>query len=264
MVMKTVRMLIMSCIILGSLLMLPNAIYAAHKQEVIDEVDLFSDKEVKQLQNLAEKYGAKRDISYYIITIDDPGSGNVEDYTDAYYDDEIKTGDEEVDTIMLVIDMKNREVDIGGFGSMHQYLDDARVDMIHDEIGADLSDGNYFAAMKEFLKTSYDYSGYKIGANPQNPFYNIFVQLLVAIVIGAGIVWGMVHNAGGKVTTNRRTYEDSERSQLLQRHDRYIRTSVTKRRKPKPKSGGGGGSGGGGRGRMTSGGSMRSGGSRGF
>lgn len=249
---------------LSWLMFVPKGMSAAHKQLVMDEANLFSKDELASLQSQAEKYGNKRDISYYIITIEDAGSGGVEDYTDTFYHEEVKTGDKEVDAIMVVIDMKNRRVDIGGFGRMHEHLNDDRVDMVHDKIGADLSKGDYYDAMETFLKTSYQYSGYKLHANPQNPFYNTFVQLLVAVVIGASIVWAMVHQRGGKVTTTRRTYENIKRSKVIQKRDRYIRTSVTKRRKPKQSSSGGGGGGRGGGGRMTSGGSMRSGGSRGF
>jgi|SRR5699024_2366173 len=264
MVKKKTNLYIVVLLFLLTMIAFPSDAFAdSHKQVVIDEAGLFTEKEISALEKQAEKYGEKRDLSYYIITIDDPGSGTVEDYTDNFYDEKIKTTDDEVDTIMLVIDMKNRKVDIGGFGRMVEYLNDQRVDMVHDAIGADLTDGNYVKAMETFLKTSYKYSGFKPQANPKNPFYNTFVQLIIAIVIGAGIVWMMVSNAGGKVTTNRRTYEDSKRSKVIRKRDRYIRTSVTKRRKPKKSSSSGGRRGGGG-GRMTSGGSRRSGGSRGF
>src|SRR5690625_3343354 len=85
--------------------------------------------------------------------------------------------------------------------------------------------------MEIFLNSLFKYIGFKANENPQNPLYNIFVLLLLAVIVGAGIVWGMVHNAGGKVTTNRRTYENSDQSKILRHRDRYIRTSVTKRRK---------------------------------
>lgn len=247
-----------------SFLLLPTVIQAEPEQVIIDEADLFSESEIDSLQALADKYGEKRDTSYYIITLDDPGSGDVEDYTDNFYHEEIQTDDEEVDLIILVIDMENRKVDIGGFGKMTEYLDDDRIEMIHDKIGSDLSDGNYYDAMETHLKLSYKYSGFKPNANPQNPLYNIFVQLLIAIVLGSAIVWGMVRQTGGEVTTSRRTYEDTNRSNVLRKRDRYIRRSVTKRRRPKQNKSSGGGRGRSSGGRMTSGGSMRSGGSRKF
>src|SRR5690625_517217 len=246
------------------ILLLPHVVSAAHEQKVIDEANLFSEEEKASLTTLAEKNGAKRGVSYYIITTEDTGSGDVEDYTDNFYHEEIKIDDEEVDAIVLTIDMLNREVDIAGFGTMADFLNDERVDMVQDNIAPHLTDSSYYHAMETFLTSSFKYSGFKPNANPQNPLYNIFVQLLLAVIVGAGIVWGMVHNAGGKVTTNRRTYENSDQSKILRHRDRYIRTSVTKRRKPKPKSSSGGGRSGRGGGRMTSGGSRRSGGKRSF
>jgi len=245
-------------------LLLPYSVSAEAAYKVIDDAQLFSKEEIDSLTTLAEKKGKKREISYYILTTEDTGSGDIEDFTDQFYHAEIQTDDKEVDAIVLAIDMKHREVDIGGFGEMADYLSDERVDMVHDDIANDLSSGSYYKAMETFLDSSYKYSGFKLDANPKNPLYNIFVQLLLAIIVGGGIVWSMVNQAGGKVTTNRRTYENSNQSKVLRHRDRYIRTSVTKRRNPKQNNSSGGGRSGRGGGRMTSGGSRRSGGKRGF
>ena len=77
------------------------------------------------------------------------------------------------------------------------------------------------------------------------PIYlRAWVQLVVALVIGGIVVGGMAASNGGTMTVNANTYLDERYSGIRARRDDYIRTSVTKRRKPQEtrSSGGGGGS----------------------
>lgn len=53
----------------------------------------------------------------------------------------------------------------------------------------------------------------------------------------------MTYRSGGRVTVNRATYEDSSNSSVIDRQDRYIRTTVTKRKIEKNNNNGGGGGG---------------------
>src|SRR5690625_7889818 len=111
--------------------------------------------------------------------------------------------------------MLNREVDIAGFGTMADFLNDERVDMVQDNIAPHLTDGSYYHAMETFLTSSFKYSGFKPNANPQNPLYNIFVQSLLAVIVVAALVWGLVHNAGEHLTPNRRPYENRDTQNIL-------------------------------------------------
>ncbi|MNC75575.1 hypothetical protein D3C75_1271320 [compost metagenome] len=81
------------------------------------------------------------------------------------------------------------------------------------------------------------------------------------MVIGGIVVGIMAYNSGGRVTVNRATYEDSGASSVVDRGDRYIRTTVTKTKIEKNNNNGGGGGGGGG---TTRGGHSHSGSSRSF
>ena len=75
----------------------------------------------------------------------------------------------------------------------------------------------------------------------------ILIELVIAIVVGLIAIAIMVGNAGGKNTTNCNTYLDPTNSRVLAKRDRYIRTSVNKRKIEKSdsssSSGGGGGGG---------------------
>ena len=77
------------------------------------------------------------------------------------------------------------------------------------------------------------------------PIYlRAWVQLIAALIIGGIAVSVMAVKSGGVMTVNADTYLDSRYSGIRARRDDYIRTSVTKRKKPKPSEGGGSSGGG--------------------
>jgi uncharacterized protein len=219
---------------------------AATKQNVYDSASLLTDEEVAQLEDMANKYGAKRETAFIILTIADPLGKDIVDYTEDFYDEKALGYDKpHGNTAILTIDMKNRDVYLAGFYKAEQYLDDSRLDLIREKITPDLTDGNYYKAFQSFMETSSKYMGIRPGVNPDNPMFNLWVQLLISIGI-AGIVVGlMVYSSGGKVTVNDRTYMDASNSKVLDRRDAYVRKTVTRQRKPSNNNNNGGGGGGG-------------------
>jgi len=105
------------------------------------------------------------------------------------------------------------------------------------------------------MQTVDKYMGYEPGVNPDNPLFNVWVQLGASCLIGGIIVAAMVIRSGGRITITRRTYEDANTSGILDRRDQYIRTTVTKQKIQRQESSGSGGGGGG----TTSGGHSHSG-----
>ncbi|MNJ65394.1 hypothetical protein D3C77_614040 [compost metagenome] len=143
--------------------------------------------------------------------------------------------------------MKNRDVYLAGFYKAEQYLDDGRLDQIRSKITPNLSSGDYRLAFEKYIKTAHKYMGFKPGVNPDNPLFNLGFQLIAALVVGGIVVGVMTYRSGGRVTVNRRTYEDANASGIVDRQDQYLRTTTTKRkieRNTNSSSGGGGGGGG--------------------
>ncbi len=90
--------------------------------------------------------------------------------------------------------------------------------------------------------------------------FNLWFQIVVSLVIAGIIVGAMAYNSGGRVTVSQGTYMDFSNSKVINRRDNYLRTSVTKTRKPSNNNkSSGGGFGGGGGGGTTSGGHSHSG-----
>lgn len=226
-----------------------TAAAAETKKLIYDEAGLLSAEEYAELNEMANKYGAKRETDMIIITSNNPEDIDVVVMTQDFYD-EMALGYDKPhgNAVILTLDMKNRDVYLAGFYKAEQYLDDDRLDQIRYKITPDLSNGDYKRAFEKYIKTAHKYMGIKPGVNPENPLFSLGFQLIAAVIVG-GLVGGvMTFRTGGRVTVNRRTYEDASTSGIVDRQDQYLRTTTTKRkieRNTSSSSGGGRGGGGG-------------------
>lgn len=225
------------------------------KQRIYDHAKLLSDTEIEKLEKVAVKYSDKRNTEFIIVTVED-SEKDLQIYMDDFYHE--KFGETDVNVAMLGLNMKERDVILSGYSEMHKKLDPDRLTIIREKITPSLSEGDYFTAFESFITLSAKYMQYREGVNPANPLFNTWVQLAIAVGIAAFIVWTMARSVEPKATTTSATYRDMERTKILGKRDRYIRTTVTKRRKPKQSSSGGGRGGGGRSVGRTSGGTMRS------
>ncbi|MCJ8008789.1 TPM domain-containing protein [Lederbergia wuyishanensis] len=240
------------------LILWPFSINAhAAEQKIYDHAGLLNNDQIQRLEALANEYGAKRDTDFIILTTNDADGKDIEDYMGDFYDETAPGYDKpHGNTVILAIDMKKRDVFLAGFKKAEKYLDSSRLDSIRYKITPDLSSGDYEHAFETFIKTSYKYMGFRPGVDPDNLFFNIWFQIICSLGVAGIIVGIMAYNSGGRITINSSTYEDRNKSRVLDKRDVFIRTTTTKRRKPTESSGGGGRGGGGG---FTSGGHSYSG-----
>jgi len=233
----------------------------AEKKLIIDNAKLLTPDQVKELNVLALKYGKDRETDFIIYTTNEEGV-DAKKLTQDFYDEQGPGYDKKHgNAAIMTVDMKNRYMYIAGFYKAKEYIDDSRVEKILDKVYPYATNGDYYGAFKTYLTVAHEYMGIRPGVNPDNILFNIWFQLIVAVVAGVVVVWVMIRNAGGRVTVNRQTYEDQAASGILGRQDQYINTTITKRKIERNSSGGSGGSGGGG---TTSGGHSHSGGGRSF
>lgn len=221
---------------------------APTKTLIYDKANLLSSEEYDELNAMANEYGAKRETDIIIITSNNADNIDVEKMTEDFYDNEAPGYDKSHgNAVILTLDMRNRDVYLAGFYKAEQYLDDGRLDKIRNRITPDLSNGDYKRAFEKYIKTAHKYMGFKPGVNPDNPLFNIWFQLAAAGIFGGIVVSTMAYRSGGRITINRRTYEDASTSGIVDRQDQYLRTTTTKRkieRNTGSSSGGGGGGGG--------------------
>jgi len=235
-------------------MVIPVQIAAAAVDEktlIYDNAKLLTPQEYKELNTMANEYGAKRETDIIIITTNNAENIDIEKMTEDFYDEHAPGYNKSHgNAIILALDLRNRDVYLAGFYKAKQYLDDGRLKKIRGKIASDLSSGDYKLAFEKYIQTSYKYMGFDPGVNPDNILFNIWFQLGGALAVGGIVVGMMAYRSGGRVTVNRHTYEDASSSGILDRQDQYIRTTVTKRKIEKSsgssRSGGGGGVTGGG------------------
>jgi uncharacterized protein len=281
---------------------LPTKVSAAPEdQKVYDDYDLFTDEEEMELEDTLNSYGEEGEVDIVVITTDDLGNRSKQLYLEDFYD-EMGLGYDTTfgDTVLLLIYMNpsDRSVEIQGYKNAEYYINGERIEYIIDAIYPYLKSGDYYEAVKEYgvqvstymntplPSTSQNNNGssgnsggsnsYNSGnsynnSNSQNNSYsrvdnlitNPLFQLGISLVIGIVTVCIMATGAGGRITTNNRTYLDAGRSRVTKSYDNYIRTTTTRVKKPENNNNNhtGGSSGGGG---VSSGGHSHSGGGRGF
>ncbi|REK74252.1 TPM domain-containing protein [Paenibacillus paeoniae] len=231
--------------------------YAAEgKRMIYDDANLMDGNQRELLESAAAKYAQKRETDFIIYTTNNENNVDVEKLTQDFYDNKQFGYDKpHGNAVILTLDMKNRDIYLAGFYKAETFLDERRLDKIRNKITPNLTNGNYYSAFSNYLSTADRYMGFKPGVNPDNIVFNGWFQLSVAFFIAFFVVWGMRANAGGRVTVNAGTYANAGTSGIVNKHDIYLRTTVTKKPIPKPTNTSGGGGGGG----RTSGGHSHSG-----
>ncbi len=230
-------------------------------QHIYDEAGLLSTSEVEDLEQMCIDYGNEAGIDIIILTHENPNAGYAEDYIEAF-EDQLPVGNR----VYLLIDMNERVVFMEGYGSAETYIHSKRIDTIIDEITPDLSNGNYYGACATYIKSSaaymkddselnydHDYTaGTPQSSDPNAPNYdetwpsdrnsessgfvsfisNVWVQLIASIIIGIITVSVMAYNSGGTMTAGSANYIEANKSGLIGRRDDYVRTQVTRVKKP--------------------------------
>lgn len=245
-------------------------------QHIYDDAGLLSTSELKTLEEMCITYGEDAGLDIIILTHENPNAVDAEQYIEDFYDEMVYG-----DSVILLVDMYNRDICLMAFGDAQSYIHSKRGDVIIDGITPYLGDGDYVAAFKHYIEQSAGYMKDTSDPNYDHEYIydtpdgsnnsseskggglitSVWFQLVAAIIIGFITVSVMTGGAGGKMTAGANTYMDQSHSGLIGRRDDYIRTTVTRVRKPEePKNTGssGGFNAGGFRGGVSSGGHSHS------
>lgn len=216
-------------------LVLPSV--SADVQRVYDQAGILSDEEVAALEKKAADLFKKWETDFIVITTESTEGLPIMKYMQNFTDQLAKEFNRKKDNMAVItLDMGDRWVDLAGFGRAETYLPDSRLDMIRGEITPSLSAGNYYEAFDLF----FDFGDEYLDKHP-NIFFNTFFQLALSLGLAGAIVFFMAYTSGGRVTVTSRTYLDESNTKIIDKHDIYLRKTVTRKRKPSSKSGGGGG-----------------------
>lgn len=229
---------------------------AAADSFVSDGAGLFTAFEVQALENAAKEKGEQIGADLVIVTTDEYYSEEGTDHARAYLlDNGYGVGEGREGIIFLInINMGKREYTVYEYNDKASgyLLTDYEGDQILDALESDMRDENYYDAAETFLDSCVYYAGVDEGENypdsqvhEQESTINWGICIVIGLV-GGGILTGvLVASRNNDSKPGPRTYMKGKEIQLRREEDRFIRTTVTKRKIEKESSNDSGGDSGG-------------------
>lgn len=212
------------------------------KDLVIDNADLLTVNEEKELGAFFAEIGDEWDYDIVVYTVDAIGVYSAHIYAERFFDDNGYGRGENSDGAILLISMEERD-----WGVFATDMSDSEAAEIGENITPYLSDGDYFSAFEAFAE--------EIDEHKSFPFFN---NLIIALVVGFVIALIVVTSMKNKLKSvarvdHAREYVRKDSFKLSHSRDLYLYSTVTRIAKPKNTSSGGRGGGGGSRGGGASG-----------
>lgn len=232
---------------------------------VIDQMDLLTLGEVQQLQQEMDRIRAGYGLDVVLVITDQLEGKTSRDFADDFYDFKGYGVGPEASGLLMLVNMRDREVWISTTGHAMDVFTDHRLDQIIDQVRAQLEEGAFFAAGQVFLSKveSFAQQGVPEGQYraPEEPptFLQKTVRMMLywPIYVAGLIISGVTtfaassgHRAGSKTSAS--FYQPVGSFALLDKKDQFLRQTTRRVLIPKNNNSGGGGlSGGGGIGRSS-------------
>lgn len=260
--MKRIKIILMMLCLCGGFFAGLDA--SAETKYVYDQADLLTDEEEQEFQSYAESMKDIWKMNFMVVTTDNAEGKSSMEYADDFYDSHFPEGSE-VDGMLYLLDMDNREIYLSTSGLAIRYLTDDRIESVLDEAFEYVADGDYYGTFQAFFDASekflnkgipkdqhnYDvetgeidyYDDLEEFSSPMRIDIYEFVFAFFAALIPAVITVLIV-----KATYRLKKYKDIEYNaytdadvSLSVKSDRLINSIVTHRRIPKDNNSGGSG-----------------------
>ena len=259
-------------IILMSMLLIFCTAAHAENTRVIDEADLFSPAEERELLETISDFQRETGMDFVIYTSDAAHIKSQASIADDLYDYGGYGLDDEASGVLYFIDMYERVPYLSTTGKMIDYMTDARIEAAHDSCYPSLVDGDYAEAAQQMIFAVYGY--YDMGIPEGQYRYDdvtgqrltaghkaltgseALVCALIALVAALLFTKSVQGNYQLKGNTYQYSFRANSTVDITAAQDDYVRTTTTRTRKAQPPSGGsssGGHSGGSGVHRSSSG-----------
>lgn len=138
---------LLCCIGFGSI-----TLFAKADTKVVDQANLFTLDETEKLEALANDLAEKYQIDIGIVTTNDAEGKSAQEYADDFYDNNGYGYGKDMDGLLYLIDMDNREIYLSTCGLAIQYFTDLRISKLLDLAYTYVSNEDYYGSAIEFLK----------------------------------------------------------------------------------------------------------------
>jgi uncharacterized protein len=160
------------------------------KPRLLDRADLLSDSEEAALLQKLDDTSEKWSCNIVVLTVDDH-NGPIQDYADDYFDYNGFGTDYNGNGILLMLSMADSEYAFSTSGSAISAFTDYGLDYLIEEMGGDLSNGNYADAFNIYVKNcdrlldSYSKGdAVDVGSAPPRTSSDILSYIIGSIAVG--------------------------------------------------------------------------------
>lgn len=235
--------------LMACLLLLPALWAAADVVRVVDEADLLTDsQELALSQTIARIRDTYQMDVAIVIKQSIAGKDPARYAADAY--EKLGCGmGEERDGLIFLLTMAERKYQTVTSGKAIRIFTDYGLDMIHDDMSAYLTDGDYYTGLSRWLRdvekyladysksgTVYDWhDGEEYAPQFQTPWERTMGYLPMVLAVGLGVALIVVFILKGQMKTVRRkpdanSYVRDGSFQLTRAQDIYLYTTTTRRK----------------------------------
>lgn len=231
------------------------------EKRVFDYAGIFGEDEAAMLEEKAAQLREEMNAEVIVLTVEDAEGKSAQEVADSFYFDQGFWEHYHENGILMLIDMDNRELYLGAYGSMIRILTDNRIERILDDVYEEASGGRYGAAALAGIQGAYGYFREGIQSNQYN--YNVetgkisryrsirWYEALFALA-ASGAVAGLVclgvvrqyHMEESPGAKDMLAYRADCRFSFHNPVDQLVNTSVTHMVIPRNPPGGRGGAGG--------------------
>lgn len=223
------------------ILLLAPSISIGQNASVFDEANLFTQNEISKLEDQARDISNEYNIDIVIVTTEDTMGKSSREYADDYFDNGGFGIGPDLDGILFLIDMDNREAYISTSGIGIRYLTDKRIESVLDDVFDNgLSGGDFYGAALGFLKGTNAYLKKGIpsdqynepeGAKPKNKLTMIdfVISLLGGSTTGGLFYLRSKSNYKTKRQYNPYSYKSNSFVEMATRENKLINSYVTHR-----------------------------------
>lgn len=211
---------------------------------VFDYAGLFDLEETASLEERAAQFRKEMKVEAVVLTVADAGGQSAQYTADQFYFDHGFSESFHENGIVVLIDMDNRELYLGAYGSMIRILTDERIEAVLDDMYDAASQGAYGdaamagldGARKYFEKGivsnqyNYDVETGAISVHRSIRWYEALFALIVSGAAAGGVCLGVVRQYGMKEASgegSRLAYRTDCHFQFQNPSDHLLHTAVS-------------------------------------